>query len=576
MSAVAVAEALWLLLAALGLNLAVGYAGLPVVGQGAFVAVGGYGTALLADRAGWPLGLAVLGAVGVAAVLGWLVGFGAARLHGAHLALATWALAWLTYSSLIAFPSAFGGAQGLVRPVPARLVSQVLGLEIALTPVWHVAIASLLCLGVLAATRSIARGPVGLDLAALREGPRVAASLGIPAAARRRGALSAAAASGAVAGAGTTLLLGVTAPSDVSPLLSLQLFAAVLLGGTASVLGPVIGVAALVAMPRVADAVATTAGTSNERSRGVLTAALLVLALALRRPVDRLRPRRPSPSLLPARRPTADAPPLAAPATVAAEPGGHRGLAARGVRHAYGAFTVLDGVDVDVRVGEIHALVGPNGSGKTTLLRVLAGAVRPAAGVVTVDGGDVTTAAERDRVRSGVVRTFQTTALLGGRTVGENVRAGARVTERSGVAWRALLRTPSWQQAAVHSSAAVAALLRTARLDHQADEPATAVDHGAQRVLQVTRAAATGARVLLLDEPAAGLSPAEVARLSALLRALAGNGVGILLVEHNMRLVSALADRVTVLAAGRVIASGSVDAVRRDPAVRAAYLGADA
>ncbi|MGB8651343.1 MAG: branched-chain amino acid ABC transporter permease, partial [Mycobacteriales bacterium] len=283
MSAVDLAQALWLLVAALGLALSVSYAGLPVLGQGAFVAVGGFGTALLGPGGeGWPLGLACAASVLLAAVLGWLVALGASRLEGAYLALATWALAWLVHRALLAYPDVTGGADGLTRPAPAHLVSPALGVEWVLTPAVHVVLAAAVCVVIMAALVRVDRGPGGLDLAALREGPALAASLGVPVAARRRTVLSVTAALGAVSGAGTTVLLGLIAPSDVSPLLSLQLFVAVLLGGVARWWGPVLGVAVLTAIPPLADAAARAGGLDAERSRGVITAALLVAVLALR------------------------------------------------------------------------------------------------------------------------------------------------------------------------------------------------------------------------------------------------------------------------------------------------------
>ena len=288
MSLVELAQALWLLVAALGLAVSVSYAGLPILGQGAFVAVGGVGTALLGPGgAGLPLGVAVVAAVVAAALVGQLVALGASRLEGAYLALATWALAWLVLRVLTAFPSVFGGEQGLVRAAPARLVSPALGLELVLTPGVHVVLAALTCLTVILALRRVETGPAGLDLAALREGPALAASLGVPVAARRRTVLTVTAALGGVSGAGTTVLLGLVAPADVSPLLSLQLFVAVLVGGTARWWGPVLGVALLSLLPPVADAVAAALGVGPERARGVLTAGLLVAVVALRAPVAR-------------------------------------------------------------------------------------------------------------------------------------------------------------------------------------------------------------------------------------------------------------------------------------------------
>jgi branched-chain amino acid transport system permease protein len=535
---------LWLLVAALGLNLVAGHAGQPMLGQGAFVAFGGYASLLLADRAGWPLGLAVVAAAAGAGLVGWLAEHGAARLRGPYLALATWAAAWLAYAVLVAFPSVFGGEQGLVRPAPARLVSRFLGVEWRVTPAWHVALAATACgLGLLA-IRFVLRGPVGLDLAALRQGEPVAASLGVPVGALRRGCLAAAAALGALSGAGTMLLHGLVAPSDVSPLLSVQLYAAVLLGAAAPLFGPVAGVAVLAALPTLADRLTGALGWSPERARGVVTAVLLVLALAA---ATRIRP-----------------PAVRAAGLPPGEPERHPGLAlnATGLVKSYGALRALDGVDLDVRPGEVHALVGPNGSGKTTALRVLAGAVRPDAGRIEVGGRDVTRGDQRERVRAGIARTFQRTVLFPGLTVAAQVGVGARATQRGGLA-RPLLRTPSWRRS----------LRPPPLLGLPPEAMPETLPYGDQRLLQVARAAATGAGVLLLDEPAAGMSAAERRRLEEVIRGLAGNGTAVLIVEHDMRLVGAVADRVTVLAAGRVLATGSPEQVRRDPAVHEAYLG---
>ena len=435
------AAALYLLLAATGLALSVSYAGLPVLGQGAFVAVGGFGTALLGPGgAGLPLGLAVVAAVVLAGLVGALVALGASRLQGASLALATWGLAWLVFRALQAFPSVSGGEQGLVRPAPARLVTATLGLSVTLSPAVHVLLAGLLCAGALLALRRLDRGPAGLDLAALREGPALAVSLGIPVAARRRAVLVVTAVLGGLSGAGTCVLLGLVAPADVSPLLSLQLFVAVLLGGTAHWWGPVVGVVVLSLLPPLADALATVAGLSPERLRGALTAALLVAVLALRAPAGRLLARaRPSPEA--DGRTAQGTPSGAAGGRPARQVAGAEVLRAQGVQVAYGAVQALGGVDLALRAGQVHALVGPNGSGKSTLLAVLAGDVRPHAGRVEVDGrpaGDGPGA----RVRAGVARTPQRTVVLPGATPARQVAVGARGGTRGGVA-RHLLATPS-------------------------------------------------------------------------------------------------------------------------------------
>ncbi|MBK5305172.1 MAG: ATP-binding cassette domain-containing protein [Frankiaceae bacterium] len=561
MSAVELAQALWLLVAALGLALSVQHAGLPVLGQGAFVAVGGVGTALLGPGGrGWPLLVAALVSILAAAVLGHLVALAASRLEGAYLALATWALAWLVYRMMLAFPSTFGGAQGLVRQSPAHLVSPWLGLDLTLTPAVHVVVAAVTCALVVVAGIRMTRGPAGLDLAALREGPELAASLGIPVAARRRAVLTVTAALGALSGAGTVVLLGLVAPADVSPLLSLQLFVAVLVGGTTSWWGPALGVALLTALPHVADALPGDA----ERGRGVLTAALLVVVLLVRR-------------VLAQGRRTAAAAPRGAAVPDLPHPVRDADtvlLRARSITASYGSLRALDGVTLELWSGHVHALIGPNGSGKSTLIKVLSGELEPDSGEVEVRGTTMTAPGPEQRVLEGVAATPQRTIILPGLTPERQVAVGLRGGSRPRQAvLRHLLATPSSRVAARRTASLVAELLRETRLTPVARLDPAELTVGEQRILQIARALATGARVLLLDEPAAGMSSDERTTLRHVLRRLAGNGIAVLLVEHDMTLVNAVADHVTVLDAGQVIATGRPSEVRADPAVQRAYLG---
>ncbi|MDX6217290.1 MAG: branched-chain amino acid transport system ATP-binding protein livM, partial [Frankiales bacterium] len=379
-----------------------------------------------------------------------------------------------------------------------------------------------------------ARGPGGLDLAALREGPEIAATLGVPVARRRRAVLALAGGVIAFAGAGNALLLGLVVPSDVSPLVSLQLFVAVLLGGTARWWGPVLGVAVLTALPPVADGLARAADVDVERSRGVLTALLLLAVVVLRGPVGR-RFSRPGP-----------APGLAAAAPDAgAGTPGPTVLAVEDVHVAYDGVVALAGAHIDLRAGEVHALIGPNGSGKTTLLKQLAR--HPQA-----------------------VRTPQHTVVMPHLAADRQVAVGARGGARPRHAvLRHLLAAPSSRVPDPRVPDALAAT----GLGHVIGADPQRLTSGDQRLLQVARAVATGASALLLDEPAAGMTGDERARLRAVLRHLAHRGTAVLLVEHDMRLVGEVADRVTVLHQGRVLACGTPDQVRSDPAVRRAYLG---
>jgi ABC-type branched-subunit amino acid transport system ATPase component len=240
-------------------------------------------------------------------------------------------------------------------------------------------------------------------------------------------------------------------------------------------------------------------------------------------------------------------------------------LRASGVRVAFGAVHALAGADIELRAGEVHALIGPNGSGKSTLLRALAGALRPDAGRVEGEAHDV---------RQGVTRTPQQTVLLAGLTPRAQVAVGARAsTHASFVGVRHLAATPSSKPYAHALASAADAHLAGVGLRQRADVGVAALGAGEHRLLQVARAAATGARVLLLDEPAAGTTAAERRILAAAIREYAGNGVAVCLVEHDMRFVRMVSDRVTVLDAGRVLVSGDPATVSNDPRVRRAYLG---
>jgi branched-chain amino acid transport system permease protein len=567
------AENLYLLVAAYGLALPVSYAGLPVLGQGAFVAVGAFGSFQLAAH-GVPLLVAVAAAVAIAAVAGYLMGFAATRLAGASLALGTWALAWLVYLALVDFPDLSGGSGGLLHESPARLSSPSLGVVVTLHPWVHVVVGALLSLAIAMVLLRARTGPWAMDWAALRTGPDLADSLGVPVQRRRRALLAGAAGLGALGGAGSALLNGVIAPPDFSPLLSLQLFVAVRIGETATWWGPPIGIALLAALPWTADRLADLVDIDPLRARAVLTALLLVGALAARRPVGRRLAALRRTSASPAKPANPVSSPTSAP-TPSPNSDGRTLAALAGVVVDYGAVRALDGVDLDLRPGEIHALIGPNGSGKSTALRVLSGVSRPSAGAVTV--GEMPAAsfgAAAPWVRAGVARTLQRTATLGSLPSRVQVAVGARAREQQPWAGlRHLLRTPSTRVVEQQRGDVVAAALRTVGLDGRADDVASRLDSADQRLLQVARAVATGAPALLLDEPAAGMSRQQRDELAGVLRRLAAAGHGVLLVEHDIGLVARTADRVTVLNAGAVLASGTVDEVRRDPAVRAAYLG---
>ena len=243
-------------------------------------------------------------------------------------------------------------------------------------------------------------------------------------------------------------------------------------------------------------------------------------------------------------------------------------LSLQGVTAFYGASQALFGVDLDVAEGEVVALMGRNGMGKTTLIHEVTGLVAPDSGQVVFGGRDITHLSRPRRVRAGLARTFQITNVVTGFSARENVALAAQA--RDGSSFRFF--RPAASERTLNDAAMAA--LEEVGLAGRAAVAAGSLSHGEKRALELAIALATRPRLLLLDEPLAGAGPEETERLIALLTRLKARYT-ILLVEHDMQAVFALADRISVLVYGRVIATNAPAAIRADPAVRAAYLGED-
>ena len=241
-------------------------------------------------------------------------------------------------------------------------------------------------------------------------------------------------------------------------------------------------------------------------------------------------------------------------------------LSVRNLNKSFGGVSATEDVSLDVTEGELHAIIGPNGAGKTTLITQLCGAQMPDSGSITLSGRDITRAPAHARAKLGITRSFQITSLIMEMSALENVALAAQA--REGHSFRFLKpagRIGSIRDAAMEQLAAVG-------LADRADTPARAMSHGEHRLIEIAVALASGADLMLLDEPMAGLGPEESARMVEFLKSLKGQKT-ILLIEHDMDAVFALADRISVLVYGRIIATGTVDEIRKDRAVRDAYLG---
>jgi branched-chain amino acid transport system ATP-binding protein len=241
-------------------------------------------------------------------------------------------------------------------------------------------------------------------------------------------------------------------------------------------------------------------------------------------------------------------------------------LRTAGLTKQWGAFAAVSDTSLEIRHGARHALIGPNGAGKTTLINMLTGVLAPTQGQVFLGSEDITGLPEHERVKLGMSRTFQINSLFNGLTVLESVMLA--VCERTGAAWH------WWKDTARHSSEIDQAmdLLRVLNLDGEAGTLTRHLAYGKQRLVEIALALATRPRILLLDEPAAGIPASQTQEVFAVLAALPAD-VTIVFIEHDMDLVFRFAERITVLVGGRVLMEGTPDEVARDARVREVYLG---
>jgi len=566
-------------LAALGLSLLMGLAGQVSLGQAGFFAIGAYTQAVMVTRYELNPLLASLVAIALTSLAALLVGLPLLRLRGHYLALATlgFGIIVVVLATESDFLGATSGIFGIQKPeMNGRTYNSVNEYFLLLTPV--VILALLLA-------RNIVESRIGRALSAVNDSEVAAESLGVNTFRLRMQVFVVSAAYASLAGSFFAHWIGVVNPNTANFPLSVKFLLMAVLGGVGTVYGAVVGAFAVEGLDEglrrvIPELVPGAVGEVQLIGFGIVLTTIMIflpggLHQAFRGLARGLLARRAGsssggPAVDVAEGVQDDSPLLGRKGRPAP---GTPLLEVVGLTKRFGGVVAVDNLDLTVHAGEIVALIGPNGAGKTTAFNMISGAVIPSAGTVTMAGTRVEGRKPHVFAEAGATRTFQNLQIFSSATVLGNVMVGRHLRSRAGLVRAALvLPARAEEQRLKRSAREVVELLG---LGPDADRLAVDLPFGRQRLVEIARALALEPDLLLLDEPMAGLSGAERGDLARLLRRLRAAGMAIVLVEHDVEAVLALADRIAVLDDGVRIALGTPDAVRTDPAVVSAYLGVE-
>ncbi|MGE0798378.1 MAG: ATP-binding cassette domain-containing protein [Lautropia sp.] len=554
-------------LLAQSMNIVGGFAGQVSLGHAGIFAAGAYGSAVLSAKLMWPLWLSIPAGVALAALAGLLIALPAGRVREFYLGMVTLAFGIIAFEILLYWAPVTGGTMGLSN-VPSPVLGTFKLFGVAINLKWFcVGVILLLALATLLKSNLI-RSRFGRSFVAVEGSDLAAAALGIHPGRTKRLAYVVSAVWAGLAGALYAHLTAFISPESFNLWASVSILVMAVFGGMRTLLGPFLGAAFLTLLPEM------TQGLENYQLLAyglilLVSYTLLPQGLAglLRTRVGYIRsglrpvdggPASPAGGARGEPQPTSDRPDTA--------------LAATGIVKRFGGLVALNRVAIKVRRGSIHGLIGPNGSGKSTLVNVLTGLYAADQGAVYCEGKQITGTPNHAMVGKGVARTFQNPLMFPGMSVRESVLTGADARFKTDL-WTTFVAGKSGQREEGRLAAEADTIIDQVGLADWRDELATTLPYGQKRMLDLARALAAKPRILILDEPAAGLSERELEQLSRLLNRLRAEGVTVLLIEHHLDFLFNLVDEVTVLDHGTVIFNGKPDDARRHPAVIEAYLG---